>query len=660
MPDEIVNISIQADIAKLRAELAKMPGVGDKEAAKLVTNLTKQYKKAEVAAKKSADATKQAFSSNLQKISGSAAGAAAALGGTFGQIGAAAQGVLKPLAEVGLTMGPAGAIGIGAAAAVVAMGLVATASVAMANSAVEARGRLADLGVVIGGEAATDLDAYSAATRDLSIAMDHLRVAVGSEIAGELAIFARTAADGITAVASLKDEIVTVADVIGGTLAPKTSILIDGLQSAYTWFTQDARAAAELEGKLTSLESKFVDFGPSIDLVTTANERYIESQRQAADASRVAADAARDVDAALGEHKDSAEALAAIVAETNSDLLSAEGQIQKAYADRVKAIRELGAATEDWAGMSAALADAEAGRDRELAASAATQAERSAAFDKMLADTAVAAEEAGVSIQGIIDDAAAERQKERIEMIRDAALDAAVQIGDALGDVFGMLSERAMESASELRDHNKNIRAEQKKISNDILQLSKEASKEDDASRKKNLEGMIEALEAEKEGNRQRLEDNQALMQAKAAGARRAWMAQKIAAITGIGIQTGLGIANAFGTVPWPAAPIVAAGVAVQGGLLAAGVAAQPMPQFPMGLSNDHMMVGIQPDKERVLTSRGKKDDDEIRHFNEGRGKQDYGGDTIIQISGRDVMRSSKQGKRVRCDPRSGKSSRRR
>ena len=58
---ESVSLTFSADLAKLQSELAKIPGMTEKEAKLAVKELERQYKRAEVAAKKAADATAKAY-----------------------------------------------------------------------------------------------------------------------------------------------------------------------------------------------------------------------------------------------------------------------------------------------------------------------------------------------------------------------------------------------------------------------------------------------------------------------------------------------------------------------------------------------------------------------------------------------------------------------
>jgi len=79
-----VVLSVQADIRDLQAELAKMPGISEKEAKKMVRSLNRQLQKAEKEAKRTAAASKQAWGDFLKVASGAILGAGVAVG-KFGQ-----------------------------------------------------------------------------------------------------------------------------------------------------------------------------------------------------------------------------------------------------------------------------------------------------------------------------------------------------------------------------------------------------------------------------------------------------------------------------------------------------------------------------------------------------------------------------------------------
>lgn len=197
MADEVLNISLQADISALTAELARLGPEGDKEAKKMVAALQRQYSKAEKAAKSSSKASAAAFAGDMSKIEGAGAALASAMGGSFGAIGGFAQSALKPLAEIGLTLGPAGVVGVGAAAAAVSLALVGTTVVSLADAAIEARDRLIEAGdaALIPPESLRSLQDYETTSSELRQELDLLSVTVGGALADDLAILVHTTAE---------------------------------------------------------------------------------------------------------------------------------------------------------------------------------------------------------------------------------------------------------------------------------------------------------------------------------------------------------------------------------------------------------------------------------------------------------------------------------
>lgn len=239
------------------------------------------------------------FSSEFNKATSAGAAFASALGGPFAKIGALAQGALKPITEIAAGFGAVGVATGGLAAGAVAVGLLATSAVGLANSAGAARDRLEDMGIAVGGEAATDLDSYAAATRDLGIAMDQVRVAIGSDLAGELAIFARIVASNTGAAMEWATTIAHAADVASdlGTfgLKPLAEILGGILHDD---LTDNARAASEAAGANQRFADALKDASTEAAKLNNEMERQAQSDISLAQ-SAARAQAVRDEAAAL-------------------------------------------------------------------------------------------------------------------------------------------------------------------------------------------------------------------------------------------------------------------------------------------------------------------------------------------------------------------------
>jgi len=136
---ETVQINIRAEISELRKQLAEVPGVGKKEAQRLVNELSYQYKRAARESKKLGDAMKKEVGGSLSDISSRLS----ALGGPAGQLGAQLGGVQSSLASLSAGAGPAGVAVAGAALAVTGLGVAAVTATSQTAALVDQMGTLA-------------------------------------------------------------------------------------------------------------------------------------------------------------------------------------------------------------------------------------------------------------------------------------------------------------------------------------------------------------------------------------------------------------------------------------------------------------------------------------------------------------------------------------
>lgn len=257
---------------------------------------------------KKADTTGKAvsggFAAAFGKVSGAAGAMSGVVGGAFGQIGSLANSAIKPIAEVAVGFGAIGGAVAGIAAGAVAFGAVAAAAKGLADSAVGARDRLEEIGMEVGGAAARDLDSYAAATRDLGIALDEVRVVLGSDIAGELAIVARVVASNVgpalenaraashafgQALNFVSLGAKPVAEILGG-------ILYDDL-------TKNTRAASEAAGAMREYTTALAEASAAAAKLNNDMEKQAqadeilgrtEARRQEAEAIRLAGVAERE------------------------------------------------------------------------------------------------------------------------------------------------------------------------------------------------------------------------------------------------------------------------------------------------------------------------------------------------------------------------------
>ena len=101
---ETIEMAFKADISNLQSELGKMPGITDKEARKMVSQLNTQMKKAERAAKRAAKATRKSWKKTADQI-GKAAIGVAGLGVAFVAMGQKTADATNLLVDLGTRSG---------------------------------------------------------------------------------------------------------------------------------------------------------------------------------------------------------------------------------------------------------------------------------------------------------------------------------------------------------------------------------------------------------------------------------------------------------------------------------------------------------------------------------------------------------------------------
>jgi hypothetical protein len=557
------------------------------------------------------------------------------VGGAVSQAGILASSAVRPVALLGSTLG---ATGLAAAAFPVAAGAAALGAKSMADSAVEARDRLKKLGQEVDSTASDKLDSYTAATRDLGIAIDTVKVAIGDDIAEELALFTRVVASGV--------------------------------DDLYRW----GQAASEAADTATD----WISFGikPAWQMIGGA---LYESLTKTTRATVAAADAAR-------KHADELKKATKAAADLNNQM-EREAQEDEAAgkAERLRqeteAIRRAAEIEQEEAAESARRrAEALAMIDREIVAiNERTEAMKSyiAALhaiddiESQMAALSVGAEKAGAEIDAMIagweeknEEVLAGQVPDTIAGIASASVDAALQVAGAMEDIFSQMSERAIEAAEELDEANEKLLERQRKIGAQIIALKREIAREDDKAAKKEKENRLRELEGKHSDLKAEREMNAELAEDKRKAALRAFNANKIAAATQIGIQTAVAMITALGPPLGPIAGAIAAGGIAAAGATAAGIVlSKKPPEFPMGMSAprpspDHTFIAALQPTERIVTSRGARDDDAVRRLNEGRGGP--GEMTAHVYLGNKLVGAARGRERIRVDPRAGKAQRRR
>jgi hypothetical protein len=184
--DATLSIGVVAELKDFEAQMAKMPGIGAKEARDMVTGIRRELKNAEKAAQSSAGTISKGFSGEFNKVSSAAAALAGQVGGPFAQIAGIANSTVRPIAEVAAGLGEVGIAGAAIAGVGLALGGVGEAAVKLAAGASDAAKGLKSLGVGIDAGAQADLDSYAKGQNELNIALDKLEVTLGKGIAREL------------------------------------------------------------------------------------------------------------------------------------------------------------------------------------------------------------------------------------------------------------------------------------------------------------------------------------------------------------------------------------------------------------------------------------------------------------------------------------------
>jgi hypothetical protein len=146
-----------------------------------VTGIQQLVPAGQDAANKSAKVMSDTYSAEFGKIVQVGAAAARRVGGEFGSLGTDISRVIRPLASISPELAAIGA-------SAVAVGAVGIAIDSMATAAQSAAQQLDKLGVVFDPTARADIDAYTKAQQDLSIALDNTKITMGSGFAEALGI----------------------------------------------------------------------------------------------------------------------------------------------------------------------------------------------------------------------------------------------------------------------------------------------------------------------------------------------------------------------------------------------------------------------------------------------------------------------------------------
>lgn len=548
MARETEFISFKADMSDLRTELAKLPGMTDKEARAMVRSLERQMKKAEKAAQKAAKKTKTSFDQmgraanktgrDLRRFGQAAGELSPALGGAFNAAGSFTR-LLGAMANP-VTLAIAGVVGLGAAAvgAGVAMVKITRASdelletlepfdhidglvpeldqatidsIHRANRAMDALWTVVQsFTLTLGGEFAPYVEHGADLLLRLALMGQDAfsSFAAGKDVVREFAVFLAT-----EFVQSLTYPIHGLFNLIGmlGDLASAVGLdgigdALSGIQDRWEGFTRGVAEAA--------VDTAFGAAAAGVQYLDDATAEYAGTAEQLIGTMGSLATATGEVRDVNGE-------LSELIAGYQAERMTAEEQILAQYREELALIAELEAA-------GAAAHDAELART--LAASA--------AYDELSALRAAALEETTAEIGATFAELDAVLEQKFADLtgyvgaVRDAALTTTDQTLGAIRDITDTIGDQIADGSSK--------------------------------------------------------------------AAKRMHAVSVSAGVAQATISTLVGIMKAM-EMGLPVGPIVAAGVAVQGAATVARIIATPAPQAHMGQIAPS--TGLQPDE--VTTAGG-------------------------------------------------------
>jgi hypothetical protein len=591
MADETVNISIQADIRALRDELAKMPNVGDKEARKLVNNLTKQYKAAEKAAKDAAKKSAQAWEKSLKATGDASKQALSLMGGAFGQIG---QVAIELGGKLGAVAGPAGiaaagiaALGIGAVAGAKALVGIAEAADAAAKRLVDA-GRAAELPP----GALESIEAYRVATADLRAELDRLTVVLGSDVAKEITGAIQLYFDVRDAVEAARAK---VAEFTAGNelLADQLAVVQVQLRVVQALASF---GSSEIAAGLRAYADSAEDAGEATDdfAVTTSDLRLVEGEAAAEAAYRA-------------EVTDAVTAATEAAAKATRDYAGATSEAASADAEWVLGLGTVEQLEADLAAAHLARAEAaaEAGRiEAEAAAAAqAAEAERMAALAAEVEEFEALAAEVQESLAEGLDEWW-QQQIDKLAEIGEAAVGTFNDIAGLIQTQNDLLIASAQEEIERREENLESWKEGELERIDQMLETGEISGKQAILERRRIREEAAERRRAMRQRTR---DERQAAIDAFEAN--QAWA---ISATVINGIAAGV---RAFAELGPIAGAITAAGLAATTAASIAQIEAQDPPSFEVGgmvtdraggrgTTPDHRTIQARDD-EAVLTGRG-------------------------------------------------------
>jgi len=599
MAEEVLKISIQAELREMQKSLATLPGITEREAKLMVAGLNRELRKAEAAAKRAAAASEKAWSKAGQGLKS----ALSSVGGQVGALGGQADNALRAITSIAESLGP---VGVGAFAATAAIGGLAYGVAKLASTADDAADRLraAGLGDLITAEQNRQLALYDHGLKELSKEFDLLKVKAGADAAGGIGDVAIALDHFHDIVGEFMPRATAFEEKVGGwrtlfgPFSLSLGLALDYLHAVNQEIGLDFIPSANAAGLATQELAEEQEYLAKIALPPTTKELKAQS-----DAMEKAKDRAEELVNGLGDVRD----LEKEQAEAHKKAAAKRAEVANAEIDQLAATREAGEA----------------------------QAALNAEFD-----------EASAALQGLtvdVGDAGQAWGNWMSDLVNDAGLGATIGALNQIGD---LISANASTQADALAEE-----IDLRRQAIDEWLTGKQASI--DAELENGLISAAEAADARKRAVIDARQKQQLLQQRTKEEREQALEAfetaqglQKAAALVD-SIRAGVSLIPAFAYLG-PFAPAAAAGVAAAGLATAwAGIESASAPEFPTGYvppagSPDHTVTGRFRTDEAVLTGRGVQNAGGpagVEALNRGTGGASGPVTLIAQFNGREIAR---------------------
>lgn len=615
MAENVIGIDIVARLDDFRAELAKIPDIGGKEAKALTAQLSKEIKAAESAAKKAADAAK-----TIKPAMDGAADATKRFGDNAGKLGSNAgklAGILDTLVpgagELARTVADVADAGEVASVASEGFGLSLGSILTVAGPVALAIGALA---LAYSHYKAELVEAERKQEQALHISEDVQTLT--DQIAKSKRDLAK-AVGGATAVeaenAEIQERWTEAGEKANKTLREKEAELKAALATEQRYVSDGLMSHQKTLDELTaSLEQNAVEQKRNTDLASLGAQTDMDAREAARLKAEADAHATKNAAAKAEAAQDAAKAA--------EEEAKAQEEARRAALDYASAIEDIEGITHDAARSQMddyeLLAD---DRDKQLAhISESTMQAGQAAIasgEDVWGKLAEIDAKGTAASQGTWDayyadlDALRQEDKDKAEKATD---EKANQEKEALAQLYEQGASMAADAAGAISE---SFGDAYDTISGNVTDLMDYQSAADE-----------HLTDSQKKALKERIKE-----QKKAA--REAFEAQKAAAMVEAAIQTALAVSQSLGSAPWPY-NLIPAGFALAAGLAEEAAIASTQPAFhsggPLDLAPDEMSITARKGEYMVNpTGRSVLGDQTLRDANSG--KSSSGGGNVYAVS---------------------------